>query len=58
MIEEITGKQTRNKKTRNKSCWRYQKERFRSVSRIEKKVDVLYLKGGYFDGDKIVLINK
>ena len=36
---------------------RYQKALFRSVSRIGKNasISVLYLKGGYFEGDKIVI---
>ena len=51
-IEEI-------KKNRNRSHWRYKKTRFRSVSRIGKNaaIGVLYLSGGYFERDKIV-INK
>ena len=45
-IEEI-----KEKKNRNRSCWRYQKMRFRSVSRIGKNagISVLYLREGYFD---------
>ena len=42
---------------RNSSCWRYQNVRFRSVSKIGKNavISVLYLRGGYFEVDKIVI---
>ena len=37
--------------------WRYQQARFRSVSWIGKNagLSVLYLRGVYFDGDKIIM---
>ena len=48
---------TMKKKPRNRSSSRYQKLSFRSVSRIGKNagISVLYLRGGYFEGDKIVI---
>ena len=44
-IEEI-------KKNRNRSCWRYQKTLFRSVSRIAKThwLKCILSEGGYFEG--------
>ena len=45
---------------KSKEDWQFQKARFRSVSGIGKNADisVLQLRGDYFKGDKIVVIDK
>ena len=47
----------RFKKNQNGSCWRYQKTYFGNALRIAKNalISVLYLRRGYFKGDKIVI---
>ena len=54
---EIPMKAKRFATIEDRSCWRYLKARFRSLSRIGKNagISVLISEGGYFEGDKIVI---